>query len=461
VTVTDLDGDDEALIVELSGLTAIEWPADETGDRIVAAVAAAASRTAGRGPGRVRPVLARYSRSPRRRWLAAAAAAAVGLLVAGVFQFTGGQHPTAGPGPVRSRAGSHAPSARPHRPARTWLTAMRVVAGTPALRAVGAVGIGDNFLTCVSRSVCYVLGSADRGRQDDIARSVNGGATWTSGQPLPAAGSPDDFTAPLSCPRPLTCFAPYGTSLLETSDGFAHYLVQPVSVPSLSEISLVSCPTTVDCVGAVQLGDGRQTFVYSHDGGASWTEASSGTLSGDDTATIAALNCDAHGACIAALILGTEETPEVAAVASADGGRSWTRSGTYSIVDMQQYMVSCGDAQDCLIGSNDGYLAWVHAAGGHIGIRVQPFPKSWGDVMDFAVGCASGPDCFVETSAPILEATRDAGYTWTSAPLAPSLPLDSAVYLSCPVPAGCVALASDGTGNQSSWVVLSNLRSPR
>jgi hypothetical protein len=127
---------------------------------------------------------------------------------------------------------------------------------------------------------------------------------------------------------------------------------------------------------------------------------------------------------------------------------------------MQQYMVSCGDGRNCVVGSNDGYLAWMHAAAsGGIGIRVQAFPSSWGTSGD-AVGCATGLDCFVETGGSggeMLEATRDEGHTWTSTPLAPSVPQDTAVDMSCPVAAGCIAMANDGSGDQSSWVVLSNL----
>ena len=43
--------------------------------------------------------------------------------------------------------------------------------------AVGAVSSNSNFLTCVTRAVCYIKGY-DHGSRPDIARTVDGGVTW-------------------------------------------------------------------------------------------------------------------------------------------------------------------------------------------------------------------------------------------------------------------------------------------
>ncbi|MGO8882558.1 MAG: hypothetical protein ACLPUO_01865 [Streptosporangiaceae bacterium] len=37
------------------------------------------------------------------------------------------------------------------------------------------------------------------------------------------------------------------------------------------------------------------------------------------------------------------------------------------------------------------------------------------------------------------------------------MPDDEAAFLSCPVTAGCIAVANDPHGSQQIWVVLSNL----
>jgi len=60
---------------------------------------------------------------------------------------------------------------------------MRIVGQAGALSGIGEADINENFLTCVSSSVCYTLGSVG-GDHADIARSVNGGATWTAGAPF-------------------------------------------------------------------------------------------------------------------------------------------------------------------------------------------------------------------------------------------------------------------------------------
>jgi hypothetical protein len=467
---------DEALVTELARLDEIDWPADETGDRIAMRVAAAAGpraagpRAAGpraAGPDAVTGAVAspgqratpQPARSGRRRWLAAGvAAAALALALVGVVQLTGAGHsprPSSAPGSA-SRVRATSPTTKHRAAPPTWLTAMRVVSQAAALSTIGAANSNDNFLTCVTSSVCYTLGSLS-GNHSDIAHTIDGGATWTSGAPLPADDGQFDSQAAVSCPQAMTCFLPWGTDVLETDDGFAHFQAVPVSTPASPSglVSAVSCPTTRHCVVQFFSSGNRPAFAYSDDGGASWTSASSPAISTTDV--IGGLRCDPDGACITAIIAGGAGNPTVAAVTSTDGGRTWNMSAAASIVSMQQYMVSCGSGSNCVVGSNDGYLAWLNAAaGGHVGVRVQTLPGSWGPALS-AVSCATGSDCFM-VAGNLLQATHDQGLTWTSTPLtAPGVTQGHVVYFSCPAPAGCIALANDGSGDTSSWAVLSNL----
>lgn len=44
----------------------------------------------------------------------------------------------------------------------------------------------------------------------------------------------------------------------------------------------------------------------------------------------------------------------MSALASANGGRSWTMSGTYTDPDLQTWTASCGSADSCLISGGNG-----------------------------------------------------------------------------------------------------------
>jgi hypothetical protein len=229
----------------------------------------------------------------------------------------------------------------------------------------------------------------------------------------------------------------------------------------------VSCPTTRHCVADVWLSNNSQAFIYSDNGGITWAAARTPNF-GVHNNVVGQVQCARDGACIAAISGGDESNPTVSALTSKDGGRSWIMSATSSIPDLQTWNASCGDARNCLIGGGNGskYLAWMHVtANGRIRIRIEAFPKIWA-TTGVTVSCATGRDCFVETDGSIstsyhgamIESTRDAGLTWTSTPMAPSVPQDVAAFLSCPVAAGCIAVANDASSSQDTWVVLSNLQ---
>jgi hypothetical protein len=449
---------EEVLILELSRLSHVDWPADEIGDRLAARVAAAtAGQPVGtrhrqpRAVGQGRPELAGGGRrrSASARWLTAAAAAAAVALVALTLQAVGG---TSG----------HQPGAAGKATARPTPPAASRLARTPqGFRAVGAVSGNDNFLTCVTASICYISAADDSGDVAWVARTLNGGATWTAGEPLPSlsAGYSMDWNAPLSCPRPMTCYSAYGPGILETTDGFAHYRFMQVTLPGVKPSSifaeLVTCATTLHCVADVALQNNNNALIYSVNGGATWAAATAPDINGNDNG-IDGLQCDPDGACIAAITGGDEADPTVSALASTDGGRSWTMSGTYADSSENETSVSCPDGRDCLVSGGWGTnLAWIHVtAGGHISIRVPPVPASWGSTV--TASCATASDCFVETEAAVIEVTHDGGRSWTSIPLNMPVPGEIGSYLSCPVPAGCVVVGNTPSASNAD-VVLSNL----
>jgi hypothetical protein len=481
---------DEALVYELSELGEIDVPADAVGERIAMNVMAAADGRAVPVPESAQPIwqpggqraATRRLPSGRARWLAASTAAAVAVAVAlaGTFLIGGAHNAT------RHLSGRTPPKSSATHPAlrQPSLTAMTMVGSAKALQAVGGVSNGSNFLTCVTRSVCYIL---PQGNKAGMARTTNGGATWSAGKPLPwpdikpckPKGSSHSCSMPnvwtfnmdLSCPHALRCFQPFGPNLLETSDGFAHSRLQPVNVlkGTGNFLEWVSCPTAQRCVAATT----ATTFIYSDDGGRSWAVAGAPAVS--PGYTITGLRCDPGGACIAAVVGGSESAATVAALSSTDGGRSWTMSAAYPVPSAQQeWMTSCGDGRNCLVGFNDRALAWIHATpGGAISIHVQAFPTSWPALnQGETISCTTGRICFFETAEQdtfsytkvTIEETRNGGRTWSSlgTPMDPADPGIVAAYLSCPVAAGCIGVANTdpfptNPAANPKWVVLSNL----
>ncbi|HET7016758.1 MAG TPA: hypothetical protein VFI65_22740 [Streptosporangiaceae bacterium] len=471
---------DDALIKELSGLSPVDWPHDEVGERITAKVAAAYANQ-NPEPGLDQPEAGprgaghRASRSRRSATrivtVAAAVAAATALAIAG-WQLLSGST-AARPRPIGQKVPAQFRTSPPagHGTPPTSLTAMVVVGQSGALAAVGAVPNGDMFLTCVTRSICYIEAFRDKGRQADIARSLDGGATWHAGATLP----PIDFDlwqVGISCPEPKVCFAPFESrGLLTTTDGFASVTVKPVTMPPgvTGMLEQLSCPTAKHCVAAVTGPSHSQALIVTTNGGKSWAAAKVPAIPASDE--ISAVRCNKHGgACIAALLGGTGEAPKVAALGSTDGGASWTITGNHSEPVSLQVWTSCGDGRNCLVASSGGFLAFLHVtARGQVSVRSQLNKKTW-PKFDAAVSCPTGPVCYVEaaggTRGPgsmldkaTLELTRDGGRTWTSlgTPMAPALPNDVSDFLSCPVPAGCIAVGYDPSGADPTWVVLSNL----
>lgn len=490
---------DEDLLTGLSRLAEAEWPADEAGDRITAAVAlavAAGQQDAGKqgraavsvpgqpqgpapappGHGALRPGLRAgtgYLRSSRSRWIGVAAVAAAAALVAGLVQLAGGPHgaarpaaaavPSSGPPAPAAQQPAHRglPVARIRSSHPVTLAAMTVVGQRGNLNAIGGVSNGDSNITCVTRSVCYIVAGLGRDGHD-IARSEDGGATWTSGAALPRGL----FSSPPSCSTPVRCLLPFGSAMIETSDGFASFSVHPLGVAGPAQA--VSCPTPSHCVAVADLTK-RQGFLTSDDGGLTWAMAARSPRIG--LGAVMQLRCDQRGACIAAVSAGDEEAPTVAALHSADGGRTWAISSLRAVPDWTEGAAVCGDGRNCIITAGGDWFAWLHvSAGGHVRIRVEKFPKSW-PAVGVAVSCPAGRICFLETADAVgasasdatLEKTTDGGRTWQSlgTPMAPAFPHVEAAFLSCPAAAGCVAIAQNPARAQQTWIVLSNLHAAR
>ncbi|MGB6454488.1 MAG: hypothetical protein WBH47_08350 [Streptosporangiaceae bacterium] len=329
---------------------------------------------------------------------------------------------------------------------------------------IGLADANTAGLECVSRLVCYVEGN--KGNANDILMTADGGRSWAAGAELPMLPSNENWSGLISCQSPLTCMTAYGTGILTTADGFAHATFQQL-VAAPDSVTDASCATAQDCVASILSMSGASLLMYSHNGGATWTDAQAPAL--PLNAEPEQLQCDADGACIGVVSGGDEENATVAAIGSIDGGQSWTVSPFSSLGSAQWIRFSCGSGQDCVMATNTGGLAWLSmSAAGALNVRIITVPGTTMSDVYQAVSCPSGPVCYAEVSDwtgfayanTILSKTANYGQTWSSLgdELVTDMPNASVVYLSCPVNAGCIGIGGNNNQIGTDWLVFSDLQ---
>ena len=464
-------GGDEALATELSGLGPIEWPADESGDRIARMVA---NRAGQRQHSQRREHGMQAAWTPRSRWAAAAAAVVLAVVAvqAGPWhrQPSGGNPPAASQGSASASPGhSESPSPGPSGGASgitgpASVTAMRIVASTGLFEPVAAATNNASFLICVTSSVCY--SEIYVGNFPSFERTADGGVTWHRGAAWPRGGAFVEPNTP-SCPAARTCAVVVGAGIAMTTDGFDHLRVRRLTVPgvTLDGGPMVSCAAADRCVVSAFSAGGGPSLAYTADGGATWTSASVPALGAGTQ--IWQLRCDRKGYCIAMGIGGTSTAGTLTVLLSADYGQTWTASRAYSEPDAQTLRLSCGDGRQCMLISDTGYLVQVTATlGGSVTVRRQPLPGVGSRGTGTAVSCVTARACFVAASAggtgvAVIDATRNGGRTWTSLtlPKVNGQALGTVALLGCPSRAGCLGLAATLSQEASSQdrVLISDL----
>jgi photosystem II stability/assembly factor-like uncharacterized protein len=467
---------DEALVAELSGLTLIDWPPDEAGDRIARGVALGAGRTERLAPGGRR----RSRRRPAhpRRWLAAGLAAAAAVLLAVVALFgpwaPGASRPQA---PGTSRAGAaiqvtiprHGIISRGVVPPGLSQHMQLVASASSPFRSVGR-GPQAPFLQCATASVCYAWDLGPHG--DGMERTSDGGTTWRPIAALPDGRSlaQDDGW---SCPSAETCVAVAGPRLLAvTADGGGHWRLESVPAPrgsSGASLDQVSCPTALRCV--VHFSDrGPGAFLSTVDGGRTWTAAA--TVPQGSPKGLWLLRCDPDGHCIGLDPVGTASADDLAAMRSTDGGRTWAAYSVH-LPPTGILLLSCGDARHCMVVTADGITMTTTSDGGATW-RESAAPATWPGIAT-DLSCATGLDCFIAAADPapgpvgydhpVVEATYNGGSTWTtiSLPAVARSPLVIVFPLSCPSQAGCIgaaATAREFSGVQPGREIISSFPAP-
>jgi photosystem II stability/assembly factor-like uncharacterized protein len=466
VAATGLLAADQVLITELSRLGPADWPADEVGERITSTVAAAAARpqqtpepAARAGAQETRDSSGHPRRraraGSRHRWPRAAAplaAAAAVIAVVGALVIVSSPHgrvtpPEDSASPARSAAPSHSPS-----------PSMAPVPSSP-FRSVGTGNLETNDFDCVTALVCYAWSTGNAGNGPDL-RTSDGGSTWQQLAGLPDGLVVTNQTEP-SCPTTQVCFAATGSlTLAVTTDGGSSWTLDQLSPPPGSSgdvVDAVSCATAQQCVAHLN-NAGSGAFEYTTNGGQSWAAAND--LPGDAPPTLYYLRCDTSGHCI-----GVEPGQAgLQVIRSADGGVTWTVSTVTNVPSATQLLMACGDGLHCVYVGDTGLASTTDG-----GVTWQPstIPASWNGNIS-AVSCA-GPDCFVAvndqsvdgSTGPLIGTTTNL-ISWATqpAPYVDGSLIATIDSLSCPSPAGCVAVAQtqaefDSGSNNSTGVATS------
>jgi hypothetical protein len=249
----------------------------------------------------------------------------------------------------------------------------------------GIAGYGG--ISCVSTSVCWMVGQGEGGGAD-ITETTDGGVTWTDVTP---AGWLDSYVSDsVDCLSATDCwvggqyFDPVAPDPLDgtpwlanTTDGGSTWTIFN-NLPALTQnddpngtylIDTISCTSTLDCVAAGGLNDGvgLAEVIATTDGGDTWTLSTDPTLQG--VQDIFGLSCvptdGGPPVCnVAGAALEAEGPLEIT---STDGGSTWSGIETYDNTGWFQ-SISCPDAQHCwaagggttvsLLGTADGGASW-------------------------------------------------------------------------------------------------------
>lgn len=206
------------------------------------------------------------------------------------------------------------------------------------------------------------------------------------------------------------------------------------------------------------------------------------------------LHCDHDGSCMGVAVTGSVQDPSTQAILtlrSTNAGRTWTAVRVHVATGPGVIVASCGNSVRCMAAfptasAHGTSMSLATTADGGATWTVSPSPPIWPSTA-IALSCATGLDCFLSAatpvqgaySAPAIEATHDAGKTWTALglPTVKGSPLALVFPLSCPVRTGCVGIGATAaafappgrpllpagwaSAGPSRRVVLSNVSAPR
>jgi photosystem II stability/assembly factor-like uncharacterized protein len=294
-------------------------------------------------------------------------------------------------------------------------------------------------LDCPSLTTCYAA------LQGGLARSVNGGASWTE---LPWSNSLSLLS--LSCPTTRTCFViavdavngATATSLVIQRDGNAGRSATTIkTIPTAGESAAsISCPSVTTCM-AVDSSSDRTTVLLTSSGGTSWAAHALPSNVGPSIG----VSCSGASDCVVAA--ATPNDRGIVAAQTATGGTSWSvhRVGASSDPEGSGGGISCAEGAACLLGGYGTPPSTLYASrAGAASWARHRLPAGPGPLT--AVACSTAQVC-VAVGAGVAVRSLDGGVSWSTAALAP--PSTAALQaVACSDSSTCIAVghATDDSG---------------
>ena len=334
-----------------------------------------------------------------------------------------------------------------------------LVTGQPAPAGTGDLGA----VSCANKRRCWAVGvagpdatSAPAGATV-IAATINGGVSWKAQH---VSGGAISVLSGISCPTASECMAvgsnnssqPGSGVVVTTSDAGAVW--NPATAPAGAlTVKSVLCSDAADCLAIVS--DGAQLWsARSTDFGHTWQRFGNlpGSFLGGEN-----LSCGAGGTCLVAGYVPTTSGHGQGAVAlSPDAGQTWALTAVPGDTGILM-STACPSASTCLAGGTESTTVTAivpdqgellrSVDGGHTWTGVTGVPPV-DDVYDMEcpttavcamVGTHWAGNPPVGTGA--VAQSADGGATFEASPAA-YVPITLRA-LSCPTPAGCVAVGGD------------------
>lgn len=247
-------------------------------------------------------------------------------------------------------------------------------------------------VACASTSVCWAVGNSGT-----IRKTTNGGTTWTA-----QTSGTTQALWDLECVSATTCWTVGGGGVIRrTTNGGTTWTTQTSG--TTNALQAVSCVDATNC----WVGGAGGVLLRTTNGGATWTAATSGT-----TQPIWRLDMQST---TAGYLVGAGGTAR-----KTVDGTTWN---ALTVPTATYYALSCFDASNCMIGSDepairltsDGGTRWFEGIPGYVELTPVTPTLPTGTVSNVTARLV-----YRATTVPgagsrfTLSASADGGATWTA-----------------------------------------------